>query len=297
MVLGVRVRRPEARADRPDPWMLIAIALASLAAGLSVARGLTRDALEPASTSETHAFPELQPQAEAVPSTEGTPSTVVQADQQASAQPSTPTTGVSASTPTVPSEPELEPEPEPVAQSTTAPRAPVEAPAPAPALAAPTPPVPAMPPPEPASAPRVARQQRSTARADAVPSTTPTRTPINQDSAAPQVELGIVAYTRCDGVPQLNTRFPCPRDLRLEARVRRVINMLDRCALPPAQRGQGAVRLEFERDLPVRVSVESPRRGGFDRAAVNRCLGHSVADARTSFKPDQMVVLFYFELR
>jgi hypothetical protein len=302
MVRGARVRRPDAGADRPDPWMLIAIALGSLAVGLSVARGLTREAIDPASTAEPHAFPEVQTQPDAVPSAEDTPA----ASPQVSAQAPAPTAEAKARPLTVAAEAEPAPEPEhpPAAQSASAPRAPVEppapvveAPAPVPATAASTPAkiVSAMTPPETTASP-VARSRRPSAKVDAVPSRTPPRTPDTQSTTTPQVELGIVAYTKCDGVPQLDKRFPCPRDLRLEARVRRVINALDHCALTPAQRGQGAIRLEFERDQPVRVNVESPRRGGFDRAAVSRCTGHAFADARTSLKPDQMVVLFYFEL-
>jgi hypothetical protein len=112
-----------------------------------------------------------------------------------------------------------------------------------------------------------------------------------------QVALGIIAYTRCDGVPLSDSRYPCPRDLRLEAQMRRVIAQLERCQLKPEQRGLGDLRLEFERGAPVVVSAESPRRGGFDRAAVSRCTGRGLADATTSLASDHMVVVYYFELR
>src|SRR4051812_6992239 len=81
MVRGARVRRPEAAADRPEPWMLITIALGSLAAGLSVARGLTRDSLEPANTDETQAFRVAQIAPTTVAAPASTPS-VPRADAQ-----------------------------------------------------------------------------------------------------------------------------------------------------------------------------------------------------------------------
>lgn len=306
MVRGARVRRPEARSDRPDPWMLIAIALGSLAAGLSVARGLTRDTVEPASPDETHAFPAIQtqltPAVTAQPTLDEAPPSAQPLAQPSAPEPKSATTE---SAPTV-----AERSPEPIAPSTPpqtavsepptsiATPAPVEPPPPTP-TAVPATPEPTAPvriattPPQ-----NIARKRAAVAPPAATTSATPdSPTPSVSSGPTPQVELGIVAYTRCDGVPQLNKRFPCPRDLRLEARVRRVINMLDRCPLKPEQRGQGDVRLEFARDVPVQVSIESPRRDGFDRAAVSRCTGHALADMHTSFKPDQMVVLFYFGLR
>lgn len=304
MVRGARVRRPEARSDQPDPWMLIAIALGSLAAGLSVARGLTREALE-ASPDETRAFPAIQtqltPAVTPEPKPDETPPSAQPLAQSSALEPKNPTT---ASAPTV-----AERSPEPIAPSTPPQTAVSEAPAPV-AAPAPVEPPPAAPPAiatpqSPAPARIAATTPQAIARKRAAPAPAPATSPAPASATppaassgpTPAVELGIVAYTRCDGVPQLNTRFPCPRDLRLEARVRRVINMLDRCPLKPEQRGQGDVRLEFTRDVPVQVSIESPRRDGFDRAAVSRCIGHALADMHTSFKPDDMVVLLYFGLR
>jgi hypothetical protein len=283
--------------------MLIAIALGSLAAGLSVARGLTRDALEPASTLEPHAFPGLQTQLTPAVTPEPTLDEPTPSAQPSAPEPESATT---ASTPTV-----TERSPEPIAPSAPAPNvasevpaqfappAPVEPTSPTP-IATPATPEPAPPARATTTAPQDVARKREANVPPAAATNTPAASatpPALSSGATPQVELGIVAYTKCDGVPQLDKRFPCPRDLRLEARVRRAINALDRCALKPEQRGQGSVRLEFERELPVKVSVEAPRRGGFDRAAVSHCTGRSLADVRTSLKPDQMVVLFYFGLR
>jgi hypothetical protein len=288
--------------------MLIAIALASLAAGLSVARGLTRDALE-ASSLEPHAFPGLQTQlTPAVTAETGEPTLdETPPSAQPLAQPSAPApaSATTASAPTV-----AEHSPEPTALGSPAPSVVSEAPAQAAPAATietrppipPSTPEPTAPAPIATTAPQDVARKRERAAIDppAVAKSAPPQpatAPALTSGPTPQVELGIVAYTRCDGVPQLDKRFPCPRDLRLEARVRRAINALDHCALKAEQRGQGNVRLEFERDLPVKASIESPRRGGFDRAAVSRCTGHALADVRTSFKPDLMVVLFYFGLR
>jgi hypothetical protein len=306
MVHGARVRRPESGADRPEPWMLIAIALGALAAGLSVARSLTRDALEPAGLGDTHAYPVAEPAPVDEPSP---PLSDTPPPPPASPPPPSP---ASAPPPTSAPAPATASPPSSAPPNTEQPIAATEAPP------APPPPAPTTQPPtnEESSAAASELPLRTAAEmrdepvrtrqpvvdaqpeaADAHADTTASIRSNAPSSAVPQVELGIVAYSRCDGLPQLDKRFPCPRDLRLEARVRRAINDLERCALAPEQRGLGNVRLEFERDLPVRARVDSAKEGGFDRAAVSRCVGASLASVRTALQPDHMVIYFYFGLR
>jgi hypothetical protein len=123
--------------------------------------------------------------------------------------------------------------------------------------------------------------------------------PVNSapEPDAPSFELGIVAYDRCDGLPLLPGRFPCPRDLRLEQHVWHALRALERCDAAQGQHGSGELRMEFERDRLVSLRLARPKRGRLNREIVNKCAGAALSLARTSLLPERMLVRFRFELR
>jgi hypothetical protein len=111
------------------------------------------------------------------------------------------------------------------------------------------------------------------------------------------VKVGIVAYDRCEGLPQSPGRFPCPRDLALEQYVWRSLRGLEHCALARDAIGNGEIKLEFAGSRLQSVRINKPKRDGIDRDVVSKCAGGALAAARTAFSPEQMLVRFRFELR
>jgi hypothetical protein len=111
------------------------------------------------------------------------------------------------------------------------------------------------------------------------------------------LKVGIVAYDRCEGLPQNPGRFPCPRDLALEQYVWRSLRGLEHCAVAKDALGSGEIKLEFAGSRLQSVRINKPKRDGLDRDVVSKCAGGALAAARTAFSPEQMLVRFRFELR
>jgi hypothetical protein len=109
--------------------------------------------------------------------------------------------------------------------------------------------------------------------------------------AGQRLKPGIVAYLRCDGVPQVKGPFPCPRDRGLERRVWNALRSLERCAPLVDVSGASEVRLEL---TPIRTEVHVVS-GELDRSAVRQCAA-GLASARTGLRPTKMIVAFRFEL-
>jgi hypothetical protein len=126
-----------------------------------------------------------------------------------------------------------------------------------------------------------------------VPTSAP---PLSAAQLAPHFQLGIVAYDRCDGLPQRPGRFPCPRDLQLEQHVWHALRALEDCALSSSLRGQGEVRFEFRGAPAASLRVRAPPKDGLDREVVTKCAGPALSSARTTLTSDHMVVRFRFEL-
>jgi hypothetical protein len=111
------------------------------------------------------------------------------------------------------------------------------------------------------------------------------------------LQRGIIAYLRCDGIPQLPGRIPCPRDLAFEQQVWRALHELERCQLTAMQRGQAEVRLVLGRSGYEGTRVYTPSQDGLDPATVTKCAGRALSSVRTTLRPERMIVRFLFELR
>jgi hypothetical protein len=160
------------------------------------------------------------------------------------------------------------------------------------------PPLAAEPPrPEPARAtpPAEPRGQAAVAvdaRRDVPGAEPPSRATSTTDPFADQrLKPGIVAYLRCDGVPQRKGPFPCPRDRDLEQRVWHTLRSLERCEPLIDARGASEVRLEL---TPIRTELHVVG-GELDRSAVRQCAA-GLTSARTSLRPERMIVAFRFAL-
>jgi hypothetical protein len=146
--------------------------------------------------------------------------------------------------------------------------------------------------------PNVAIADTTAANEPSSPATAPSAAlPSTAAELAPHFQLGIVAYDRCDGLPQQAGRFPCPRDLQLEQHVWRALRALESCELSSSQRGQGEVRFEFRGGPGASLRIRAPKEGGLDRTVVSKCAGAALSSARTALASDHMVVRFRFELR
>lgn len=264
-----RVVLADTAADHPAPFGTVAIALAALCAGFASAYALRdrdgADDVEHASAVETVALPATAtPRAEApVPlaaEQAPSPSAMLAAAEPVAEQPA-------------PAQP---PPAEPLAQRME------PSPPPEPARAIP----PAEPPPAPAPAAAIAAR-REEPRDDPGPRAGSTVDPFADQRLKP----GIVAYLRCDGVPQVKGPFPCPRDRGLERRVWNALRSLERCAPLVDARGASEIRLEL---TPLRTEVHVIG-GELDRSAVRQCAA-GLASARTALRPTKMIVAFRFEL-
>ena len=297
-----RVQLADARDDRLRPWLLIAIGAATFAAGVGAARGLRnaerRRTPEIAAMADTtvRAAPRLRSHAD-TPHETPPPDTVIARDALADAR-----SDASTNAPSIEREPQAA-VPEPQA-AVPEPQAAVVVPAePRPAQAStgeatPTP-------------TRVAIDERPRARVDEQPITRPaaaetprTELPARGSRAddTPGAEPSglqrvFVAYVRCDGLPQSAGRFPCPRDPWLETRVWRALNQLPQCGALAEQRGEGELRLDFDRYGVVSLRFESRGEGDLTPNAVLQCAEQGLGRIHTSLRPERMVVAFRFRLR
>jgi hypothetical protein len=119
-----------------------------------------------------------------------------------------------------------------------------------------------------------------------------------RDGARVKIEVGQVAYLRCDGLaPKKRGPFPCPRDRALEKTLRSIVETLDGCRLADALgRGRFELRLELTSagarpDLEVRAPSEAGER------AVRACAGAALARVTTVLRPSRMIVAQRFNVR
>jgi hypothetical protein len=306
MTRDPRVQLGNARGDRPQALLLLAIAIGTFVAGLGVARGLTRSDRERAPVSARMSNP-ITPSASAPnANAQSTHAQSTHAQSVAPAQTAAPhavpeprqaaverdalaadagaRTALAAPAP-------------PLAQTSPAPRSesPTQAPAqPRQAAEPQTPPVPVTEAPRP-QAPRMPVQ----AQAQQVRAQTPRvvrDAGVAAERAPATFNRVFVAYVRCDGLPQSPGRFPCPRDPWLETHVWRALSELPQCKAAAAQRGQGDLRLDFDRYGAVALHFE-PKGEGLDPEAVIQCAEPRLGRIHTSLRAEHLLVSFRFELR
>jgi hypothetical protein len=117
------------------------------------------------------------------------------------------------------------------------------------------------------------------------------------DGQRVRVELGQVAYLRCDGLATKRGAFPCPRDRALEKSVRDVLTNIEGCRVAgELGRGRYEVRLELsatraQPDLEVRAPSDAGER------AVRACAGAALAKVTTRLRPQRMIVSQRFSVR
>lgn len=111
------------------------------------------------------------------------------------------------------------------------------------------------------------------------------------------VKPGLVAYLRCEGLATGRGPFPCPRDRELEARMRSIIEALPACRESAAILAGGYdVRIELGAsgsvvDLDVRAPDEAADR------AVRACAGAALRKQRTVLRSTRMIVSLRFKAR
>ena len=138
------------------------------------------------------------------------------------------------------------------------------------------------------------------------PTPPPTPTPAPTATPAPTrrpfhgvIDHGLVAYLRCDGVPQRPGPFPCPRDRALENAAWAAVDTLRGCADGPLGIGEADMRIEYAADQPPDVRVRPVRGGTLGRADAGRivsCIGPSVAALRPTMRATRLIVSFRFAL-
>lgn len=119
-------------------------------------------------------------------------------------------------------------------------------------------------------------------------------------STAGQVTLrrGRVAYLRCDGVPQREGPFPCPRDEPLEEAVWTALGEVERCARSLGA-GQADIVVDFDA-APVPTvrardtfPADTPRT---DDSALLACTSAALTAARSTLSPSRLIVSFRLTL-
>jgi hypothetical protein len=98
-------------------------------------------------------------------------------------------------------------------------------------------------------------------------------------------------------LPQQPGRFPCPRDAWLETRVWRALSALPQCAAATSQRGEGELRVDFDRFGNASLQLEPRGRGGLDPKIVIQCAEQRLGRVHTSLHAERLLVAFRFELR
>jgi len=152
---------------------------------------------------------------------------------------------------------------------------------------------------------RTAPQQAPVANlaTSALPHPAPTAEPgraavASKRRAKPIFEPGVVAYVRCEGLEQRGSRFPCPRDRKLEEHVWHALAQLADCTDPELGRGSAELRLTLAKSRTHAVDFRSSAVGpSLNLRALTKCAGGKLANARTSLKAPHAVVSFRFGLK
>lgn len=258
------IRLADPRADRPHTEALTTIASGALSLGLVLALGVAK------------ALPERE-------AAETSGSAVTAVAVTASARTARPAP-----------QPSAAPKPHPTATATTKPAPPITPAAPTRA-AAPEPPKRAAADAPLAAAPKPApvaavRSPRGKARDD--------ETPAKRKFPKRSFEMGVVAYTRCDGLERPGSRYPCPRDRRLESEVWQTLERLSHCTAADPGRGAAEVRLTLHKAAAPGVELKPATRGrSLNLRAVSKCAGPKLAQARTRLRSPHAVVSFRFGLK
>jgi hypothetical protein len=121
--------------------------------------------------------------------------------------------------------------------------------------------------------------------------------PPHRQATSPTLRMvpGRVAYLQCEGVPQQDGPFPCPRDLPLESRVWEALRALPDCPTAPTAPGRADLRWVY-------ASGETPElrflgsATDLNEGRLRTCLEGPLTALRTELSPELMVVSFRFEL-
>jgi hypothetical protein len=123
-------------------------------------------------------------------------------------------------------------------------------------------------------------------------------TPAKRKHAKRSFEMGVVAYTRCDGLERPGTRYPCPRDRKLEDQVWETLERLSQCTAADPGRGAAEVRLTLKKAAAPDVDLKPATSGpSLNLRAISKCAGPKLAQARTRLRSPHAVVSFRFGLK
>lgn len=265
------IQLADPRADRPRTEWLTTIAIGASSLGLVLALGLAK------------ALPEHR-HADASETTVSALSAIE----------------VTASARTVPASPPLSAAPKLQSVAKTAPPAPAPA-TKSPAAVAPAPrPIPLVA----AAKPPTAAPSSAPREATPVAVVSPRGKPREDDPPAKRklpkrsFEMGVVAYTRCDGLERPGSRYPCPRDRKLEDEVWQTLERLSQCTAADPGRGAAEVRLTLRKAAAPGVDLKPAASGpSLNLRAVSKCAGPKLAQARTRLRSPHAVVSFRFGLK
>jgi hypothetical protein len=121
----------------------------------------------------------------------------------------------------------------------------------------------------------------------------------NRVAPTNKLEVGRVAYLRCDGLSQPGGAFPCPRDPALERATWQILQQIASCAIADPGKGYADIRLAFRRgkSTSLRVFLPASQRPVLKRKAVYECVGKQLTSLTTGLDPLLMVVSFQFWIR
>ncbi len=112
---------------------------------------------------------------------------------------------------------------------------------------------------------------------------------------------GRVAYLRCDGAPEQDGLFPCPRDRALEQRAFGAILGLTTCrdlaAASPTPVGRADAWLIFRGPELGGIRMRESPGGAVVSEAIRACLEARLAGVRSRVESDRMTVSFRFDIR
>lgn len=119
----------------------------------------------------------------------------------------------------------------------------------------------------------------------------------NKRLALRQLDIGLVVYSRCDGLQRRNQRVPCPRDRKLETHVWETLRALPQCRDADPGFGQAELRLTLHQRAAAEF-VLAPAAAGrsLNLRAVSQCAGRGLARLRTRLRTPHAVVTFRFGL-
>lgn len=117
--------------------------------------------------------------------------------------------------------------------------------------------------------------------------------------AGRKLEVGRVAYLRCDGLEQKRGDYPCPRDPVLERAAWLTLQQIATCQLADPGIGYADVRLDFRRGKSPTVRILRPtkQRPVLKKQAVYECVGKPLTSLTTALDPLYMIVSFQFWIR